>query len=153
MKDLFEKRLSPTLHEFIKQRPVQPATIEDVISFVTSWIESQNRRSTHTPVINTAQQEHRASSINAATASRAGEGGSADGPTSVLLRRCTTRARTPGGSGNHSRLCSRKRYGHTIRYIGRSQLFFRRDYGSDGHEGERRLPLVAARVEGQKEER
>ena len=54
MNDMMDRRLSPSVFEFIKQMPManQPRTCDEVIGVLAQWIESQNRKSSHTPVIN-----------------------------------------------------------------------------------------------------
>ena len=57
MNEMLEKRISPSVFEFIKQLhpTVQPRNCEEVMTALGQWIESQNRKATRTPVINTVQ--------------------------------------------------------------------------------------------------
>ena len=38
-----QKRVSPTLYEYIKQRDLQPTTVDDCIDIIQMWIESKSR--------------------------------------------------------------------------------------------------------------
>ena len=52
LNDLLEGRLSASVYEYVKQQPVQPTTVEQVLQLVTRWIESQNKRPEPSPAIN-----------------------------------------------------------------------------------------------------